>query len=117
MATKSKKNTSSKTSKKPSPKRAASKSKTKAPEAIIVEESKGIYTSTPIEDNNNHTNISLPEQTPPPAEPEYKQDNSDLIQENASYTNVSMPYKEKDNSMAYIVGGLVLVILMWAIFA
>lgn len=116
MATKktSKKNT---TANKASPKRTNKRAKAKAPEAIVVEESKGIYTITSVEENNNDTYAKLPEETPPPANIEYKQDNSDLIQENASYNNVMLPAKEKDNSVTYIVAGLVLVILMWAIFA
>lgn len=115
MATKktSKKNT---TAKKASPKRTNKRAKAKAPEAIVVEESKGVYTMTtePAANTNNEVFEKLPE--PTSTENEYKVDNSDLIHENVSYNNMMIPKREKDHSVTYIVIGLVTVILLWAIF-
>lgn len=115
MANKSKKNTT-KASKKGAPKRTNKRAKAKAPETIVVEESKGVYTMTtePTANTNNEVFEKLPEPTSTPNE--YKVDNSDIIQENASYSNMVMPRRGKDHSVTYIVVGLVTVILLWAIF-
>lgn len=132
MATKkpTKKNISSK---KASPKRTSKKSKAKAPEAIIIEESKGIYTlsSAPdivnpqitdavtqeshiVSEHTNETNIST--ETPAAIEQNTKVDNSDLVTENVSYNNMIVP-QAKDNTILYIGVGLGVIIFLWALFA
>ena len=119
MATKTKKNISTKASKKASPKRTTKTAKAKAPKAIIVEESKGVYTMTTETPANTNNEVfeKLPE-TPALSNIESKPDNSDIIQENVSYNNFMLPSKkEKDYTISFIIGGLVLVIILWGMLA
>lgn len=130
MATKkaTKKNTSSK---KDAPKRTTKKTKAaQTNEAVIVEESKGIYTlATPDVVNPQITDsvtTTLPEVTPTveaaaitePADivEENKQvDNSDIITDNVSYNNMIVP-QAKDNTILYIGAGLGLIVLLTIFF-
>ena len=114
MATKSKKNTT-KASKKGAPKRTNKRAKAKAPEAIVVEESKGVYTMTtePTANTNNEVFEKLPEPTSTPNE--YKVDNSDIIQENASYNNNFAPKEDSTGVLLYIAAAFVILMLAWAL--
>lgn len=130
MATKkaTKKNTSSK---KDAPKRSSKKTKAaQTNEAVIVEESKGIYTlATPDVVNPQITDsvtTTLPEVTPTVeagsitetaaiVEENKQPDNSDIITDNVSYNNMIVP-QAKDNTILYIGAGLGLIVLLTIFF-